>query len=43
MRYLAVIFSVIVLFVFTSCEKEKEEPKAENRAGSSGYAFGKSC
>lgn len=28
MRYLAVLFSVIVLFVFTSCEKEKEEPKA---------------
>lgn len=27
MRYLAVLFSVIVLFVFTSCEKEKEEPK----------------
>ncbi len=27
MRYLAIIFSVIALFVFTSCEKEKEESK----------------
>lgn len=27
MRYLAILFSVIVLFVFTSCEKEKEELK----------------
>lgn len=27
MRYLAILFSAIVLFVFTSCEKEKEELK----------------
>jgi hypothetical protein len=27
MRYLAILFSVFALFVFTSCEKEKEEPK----------------
>ncbi len=30
MRYLAVLFSVMALFVFTSCEKEKEEPKVTN-------------
>jgi len=30
MRYLAVLFSVAALFVFTSCEKEKEEPKVIN-------------
>ena len=29
MRHLAIIFSVMVLFVFISCEKEKEEPKAK--------------
>lgn len=27
MRHLAILFSVLTLFVFTSCEKEKEEPK----------------
>src|SRR4030067_30726 len=29
MRHLAIIFSVMVVFVFISCEKEKEEPKAK--------------
>jgi len=27
MRYFAILFSVLVLFTFTSCEKEKEAPK----------------
>ena len=27
MRYLAILFSVLALFIFTSCEKEKEAPK----------------
>lgn len=27
MRYLAFLFSILTLFFFTSCEKEKEEPK----------------
>ncbi len=27
MRYLLILFSALTIFVFTSCEKEKEEPK----------------
>jgi hypothetical protein len=27
MRYLAILFSILTLFIFTSCEKDKEEPK----------------